>query len=133
MMFVTVLTAAVTVTVFVTEVYKFKSLTIFGDRNKIYRGLYVRRSTLKINLKARLKNKTFLISSSVLIISFVYRLLAMLEIVPPVGEKEIVELFNMAVNVLALLGVVVDPTTEGVCDSERAMTYCSENDERKCD
>ena len=36
----------------------------------------------------------------------------------------------MAVNILALLGVVVDPTTKGICDSDRALTYYTDSDER---
>ncbi len=84
---------------------------------------------MKINFKARLRNKTFLISSAVLIVSFVYSLLSALDIVPGIGEEYVTELITMGVNVLAFLGVVVDPTTEGICDSDRAMTYCTENDE----
>ncbi len=88
---------------------------------------------MKINIKARLKNKTFLISVCTLLISFVYKLGAILEIVPSVSEVEILELLGVAVNVLAFLGVVVDPTTEGVSDSARAMTYYTELDVRPCE
>ena len=85
---------------------------------------------LKLNIKARLKNKTFLISISVLLESLVYRVLSLMDVFPSVSESEILELVSMAVNVLALVGVVVDPTTEGINDSERAMTYFSEKDVR---
>lgn len=85
---------------------------------------------MKINLKARLKNKTFVISSSALIVSFVYGMLSLLGIIPSVSEEQITDLIYMAVNMLALLGVLVDPTTEGLSDSERAMTYCTDRDER---
>ncbi len=85
---------------------------------------------MKINLKARMKNKTFVISSSVLIISFIYGLLSILGIVPRISEKQITDLVYMAVNILALLGVVVDPTTKGICDSDRAMTYYTDSDEK---
>ncbi len=85
---------------------------------------------MKINIKARLKNKAFLVSSSVLIISFIYGLLSILNIVPRISEEQVTDLVYMAVNMLALLGVVVDPTTAGIGDSERAMTYCTENDVR---
>ena len=78
---------------------------------------------MKINLKARLRNKTFLVSSGVLIVSFVYSLLALLDVVPSVKEQQVTELLSLGVNVLALAGVVVDPTTSGFSDSERAMTY----------
>ena len=78
---------------------------------------------LKINIKARLKNKAFVVSTVTLVVSFVYKLLALAEIVPPVAEYEILELCGLCVNVLALAGVVVDPTTRGVSDSDRAMSY----------
>ncbi len=78
---------------------------------------------MKINIKARLKNKAFVVSATTIIISFVYKLLALANIVPPVAEYEILELCGLCVNVLALAGVVVDPTTQGVSDSDRAMTY----------
>lgn len=86
---------------------------------------------MKINIKARLKNKTFVLSSSVLIVSFIYGLLSLLGIVPRISEKQITDLVYMAVNILAFLGVVVDPTTKGICDSDRAMTYCTDCDERE--
>ncbi len=88
---------------------------------------------MKINLKARLKNKTFIISTAVLIVALVYRILAAFEVFPAISESEIGELINMAVNILALFGVIVDPTTEGISDSERAMTYCTGCDVRKAE
>ncbi len=86
---------------------------------------------MKINLKARLKNKTFVISTAVLTVSLVYRILSLFGIFPEISESEIGEVINMTVNILALAGVVVDPTTEGMSDSERALTYCTERDVRK--
>lgn len=85
---------------------------------------------MKINFKARLKNKTFIVSMSALIVSMIYRILMMFDILPSVSEGEIGEIIAMAVNILALAGVVVDPTTEGIGDSDRAMTYCTCNDVR---
>lgn len=85
---------------------------------------------MKINLKARLKNKTFVISAAALVISFVYQLLAMFGVVVCVSETDVMQVITLAVNLLAFVGVLVDPTTEGVSDSERALTYCTENDVR---
>lgn len=86
---------------------------------------------MKINLKARLKNKMFVLSASALVVSFVYQMLSAFDIVPKITENEIIGLITMAVNILAFIGVLVDPTTEGVSDSERAMTYCTDCDVRK--
>lgn len=85
---------------------------------------------MKINIKARLKNKTFVISSAVLIISFIYSLLSLFGVVPSISEKQVTELVTMGVNALAFFGVLVDPTTSGISDSSRAMTYCTPYDER---
>lgn len=76
-----------------------------------------------INWTVRLRNKTWLASALALIVTFVYDLLAMLEVVPPVGEEWVVNLINTVLKLLGMLGVVVDPTTKGVGDSAQALTY----------
>lgn len=85
---------------------------------------------MRINLKARIKNKMFVLSASALVVSFVYQMLSAFDIVPKITENELLGLITMAVNILAFLGVLVDPTTEGINDSERAMTYCTDCDVR---
>ena len=85
---------------------------------------------MKINIKERLKNKVFLLAAFALIISFVYQLLGMFGVVPPITENEVLEIVTMAVNILAFFGVLVDPTTKGMSDSERALTYGTSLDVR---
>lgn len=85
---------------------------------------------MKINIEARLKNKVFLISISVLLISIIYKVLSFFGIAPSIDENAVLEVVSMVIDFLALLGVVVDPTTKGINDSERAMTYLTENDIR---
>lgn len=86
---------------------------------------------MKINWKARFKNKTFVITFITLIIAFVYQVLGMFDIVSPISEESLVNVLTIGVNFLAMLGIVVDPTTKGVNDSERALTYYTDNDERE--
>lgn len=86
---------------------------------------------MKINLKARLRNKAFITGACALIVSFVYHILVLLDIVPNVTENEIMEVFAMAINILAFMVVLTDPTTKGIFDSDRAMTYCTDCDVRK--
>lgn len=88
---------------------------------------------MKINLKARLQNKTFVITSATLLITFIYQIFALTGIVPKISEDSVVELVSLTVNMLAVLGVLVDPTTEGINDSDRAMTYCTDCDVREKD
>ena len=66
-------------------------------------------------------------------LSFVYQTLGLFDIVPSVSENELVNLFTMFVNILAFAGVVVDPTTDGFNDSDRAMLYFTDYDERMLD
>lgn len=85
---------------------------------------------MKINLKVRMKNKVFLLVASALIIALVYQILAMFGITPPVSQNAVIEVITMILNILAFIGVLVDPTTEGMSDSERALTYLKVNDVR---
>ena len=78
---------------------------------------------MQINWKVRLRNKTWLASVLALVVSFVYDLLAMLEYVPPLSEDWLLSLMQTLLTLLTALGVVIDPTTEGAQDSDRAMTY----------
>lgn len=78
---------------------------------------------MKINWKVRLRNKTWLTSVIALVVSFVYDLLAMAEVVPPLSEDWLLSLFQTLLTLLTALGVVIDPTTQGASDSDRAMTY----------
>ena len=78
---------------------------------------------MKINWKVRLRNKTWLASVLALMVSFVYDLLAMLDIVPPLSEDWLLSLMQTLLTLLTALGVVIDPTTDGAADSDRAMGY----------
>ena len=78
---------------------------------------------MKINWKVRLRNKTWLASVLALAVSFVYDLLAMVDVVPPLSEDWLLSLVQTLLTLLTALGVVIDPTTDGAADSDRAMTY----------
>lgn len=78
-----------------------------------------------INWKVRFKNKNFWLS-------FVPALLLLVQVVASlfgfelkldgIGEK-LLDIVNALFAVLALLGIVTDPTTAGVGDSTRALGY----------
>lgn len=74
-----------------------------------------------LNLKIRLKNKTFIITMMTTIIAFVYQMLAQFEIVPKITQDQTIQVLMLVVNILAGLGILVDPTTAGVKDSERVL------------
>lgn len=76
-----------------------------------------------INWTVRLRNKTWLASMLALIVTFVYDMLAMLDVMPPVGEEWVLDVINTALMLLGMMGVVTDPTTKGMGDSAQALTY----------
>ena len=78
---------------------------------------------MKINWKVRLRNKTWLASVLALMVSFAYDLLAMVDVVPPLSEDWLLSLVQTLLTLLTALGVVIDPTTDGAADSDRAMNY----------
>lgn len=84
-----------------------------------------------INWTVRLKNKTFWLS-------FIPAMLLLIQVVAAVfgftldlgelGEK-LLAVVNAVFAVLAILGIVTDPTTAGIGDSKRALTYSKPNKE----
>ena len=77
----------------------------------------------KINWKVRFKNRVWLGSFLSLIVGFIYSMLALFDIFPQVTQNLVVQLLNQVLTFLGLIGVIVDPTTAGLGDSERAMGY----------
>ena len=78
---------------------------------------------MKINWKVRFKNKVWLGSFLSLIVGFVNSMLALFDVFPQVTQNLVVQLLNQVLTFLGLIGVIVDPTTAGLGDSERAMGY----------
>lgn len=78
-----------------------------------------------INWKVRLKNKNFwlsLIPALLLLIQAVAYVFGFSLDLSELGDK-ILAVVNALFTVLAILGIVTDPTTDGVSDSALAMTY----------
>lgn len=88
---------------------------------------------MKLNWKVRFKNKVWLGSFLSLIVSFVYSLLGLFDVFPDVTRNSILEILNQILTFLGLVGVLVDPTTAGLGDSERALGYEEPWDDEKDD
>ena len=78
---------------------------------------------MKVNWKVRFKNKTWLTMFLSLIIGFIFNILKLFDIVPVVTENLVMNIVGQILTVLGLFGVIVDPTTAGFNDSERALNY----------
>ena len=78
-----------------------------------------------INWKVRIKNKNFwlaLIPAVILLIQVVAAVFN-IDLNLDFMSDKLIAVVNALFVVLAILGIVTDPTTEGVRDSELAMTY----------
>lgn len=76
-----------------------------------------------INLSVRFKNPTWVLSFATSVISFVYVILGMFEVVPPISQDMIIQVISAVVTFLTGIGVMIDPTTKGVKDSEQVLSY----------
>lgn len=76
-----------------------------------------------INWKVRFKNKVWLGSFFSLVVGFVYSMLGLFDVFPAVTQNVVMQLINQVLTFLGLIGVIVDPTTAGIGDSQRAMSY----------
>ena len=86
---------------------------------------------MKLNWKVRFKNKVWLGSFLSLIVGFVYSMLALFDVFPEVTQSLVLQLMNQVLTFLGLIGVIVDPTTAGMGDSERAMQYIEPWDDNR--
>lgn len=80
---------------------------------------------MNINWTVRIKNKNFwiaIIPAVILLIQVVANLFGFTLDLGDLGNK-LLAVVEAVFVVLAILGIVVDPTTAGVGDSDRAMEY----------
>ena len=78
---------------------------------------------MKINWKVRLRNRVWLASLLATVVAFVFDVLALMDIAPALTEDTVMQAITALLTLLTALGVVIDPTTPGAEDSDRAMEY----------
>ena len=80
---------------------------------------------MKINWLARLKNKNFWLSFIPTVLLLIQAVAAVFGFTLDFGElgNQLKEIVNIVFVLLALLGIVTDPTTQGVGDSQQALGY----------
>ena len=64
-----------------------------------------------------------MLSSISLLARLVFNNLRAFDVVPVVTESLVMNIAGQVLTFLGLIGVIVDPTTAGVGDSERALGY----------
>lgn len=80
---------------------------------------------MKINWKVRVKNKLFWVAIIPAVLLLIQQICALFGVVVDVSwlSDKLIDIVGTVFVILALVGIVADPTTEGVYDSEQAMTY----------
>lgn len=84
---------------------------------------------MKINWIVRIKNKAFwlaIIPAVLLLIQAVADVVGYQLDFGDISDK-LIAVVNAVFVVLSILGIVTDPTTDGISDSTRAMTYTTPN------
>lgn len=78
-----------------------------------------------INWKVRIKNKNFWLAIIPAVILLIQAIGAVFGFTLDFGDlsQKLIAVVNAVFVVLAILGIVTDPTTSGIADSNRAMTY----------
>lgn len=78
-----------------------------------------------INWKVRLKNKTFWLAIIPAVLLLVQQIVGLFGVVidfTPL-QNQLVTIIGTVFSILAILGIIVDPTTKGVSDSKQVLTY----------
>lgn len=80
---------------------------------------------MNINWKVRLKNKHFVLTLIPALALLAQAFMAIFGVPLDLGaySTRIISFVNVLFTVLTIVGVVNDPTTDGLTDSEKAMTY----------
>lgn len=78
-----------------------------------------------INWEVRIKNKAFWVAFIPAVLLLVQVVAAVFGFTLNLGElgNRLLDVVNAAFSVLAILGIVSDPTTKGITDSTQALTY----------
>lgn len=80
---------------------------------------------MKINWTVRFKNKLFWVTIIPMILLLVQQVCALFGVSFDFSglSESLVSIVGTVFGILALIGIVADPTTKGVSDSIQAMTY----------
>lgn len=78
---------------------------------------------MKLNLKVRARNPLFWLTFISAIATCSYTIMGCFGVVPAISQDALINAVTAIITALTTLGVLVDPTTKGVGDSELAMTY----------
>jgi len=78
---------------------------------------------MKINWKVRLQHKQFWVSLIALLIVLANQIAGIFNVDITIYNAQVTAITETVLSILALLGIVIDPTTVGTSDSNQALKY----------
>ena len=82
-----------------------------------------------INWKVRLKSGPFWMGIASAVIMAVFYILNLCGVAPEITGSQIVDAVRLVLMIPAAIGIISDPTTKGVQDSQLAMSYIVPKDD----
>ena len=101
------------------DVNKTLFLPFFFQREE--KDLHRKDDCMKINWSLRFHNKVWLTTLLAVVCTFVFNLLDLFGIETTVAQEQVMQLGAALLSLLSTLGVVIDPTTPGVSDSQTVI------------
>lgn len=78
---------------------------------------------MKINWKVRLRHRQFWMSLIALLLVLANQVAEIFGYNITIYNEQVTAISETILSILALLGIIVDPTTTGLTDSQQALTY----------
>lgn len=78
---------------------------------------------MNINWIVRIQHKTFWVSLIALLLVLANQIAGIFNVDITIYNDQITAISETILGILALLGIIVDPTTKGISDSSRALDY----------
>lgn len=78
-----------------------------------------------INWKVRIKNKAFWLAMIPAVLLLVQQIAGLFGLSMDFSniQNQLIAIIGTVFSILAILGIIVDPTTKGLTDSDQALTY----------
>ncbi|MGE7093571.1 phage holin [Lysinibacillus sp. NPDC048646] len=86
---------------------------------------------MKINWKVRLQHKQFWVSLIALLIVLANQIAGIFHVDITIYNDQVTAISETVLSILGLLGIIIDPTTQGASDSTQALKYNKPKDDAK--
>jgi len=86
---------------------------------------------LKINWKVRLHHKQFWVSLIALLLVLANQIAGIFNVDITVYSEQVTGISETILMILALMGIIVDPTTSGASDSVQALRYDKPKEDKR--